>query len=64
MPGLERVLDGIIDEVRIYDRRLSDEEIMTNFSIQSNAFAFVVPSNKLATRWGDVKKGLAGKQQS
>jgi len=55
MPGLERVMDGIIDEVRIYNRRLNDEEIMSNFSTESNVFAFVVPSGKLATRWGDIK---------
>jgi len=55
MPGLDRFLDGIIDEVRIYDRRLSDEEIMTNFSAELNVFAVIQPSGKLATTWADVK---------
>ncbi len=46
--------DGKIDEVRIYDRRLSDEEILANFNVNS-IFVAVWPAGKLATTWSEVK---------
>jgi len=54
-PGRDRFLDGVIDEVRIYSKRLSDAEVMTNFSVQSNVVSAVQPADKLATTWADVK---------
>ena len=49
-----RYFHGILDEVRIYNRALSEDEIKQNYSTTSNAMA-VNPSGKLATLWGKVK---------
>jgi hypothetical protein len=54
-PGLDRYLDGVMDEVRIYNRRLSDAEIATNYSVQSNAVAAVRPAGKLTTTWAAIR---------
>lgn len=45
--------DGVIDEVAIYDRALSANEIMENY-ITEGATA-VEPSEKLARTWGEIK---------
>jgi hypothetical protein len=55
MASSNRFFAGVMDEVRIYERRLSDAEIQTNFSVQSNIVAPVGPAGKLATMWGKVK---------
>jgi len=46
-------VDGTIDEVRIYNRGLSENEIKQNFAAEGLAIAS--PSDKLATTWGRVK---------
>ena len=43
---------GIIDEVSIYDRALSDDEVERNF--HANGLA-VKPAEKLALTWGEIK---------
>jgi hypothetical protein len=43
---------GIIDEVLIYDKALSGEEIQQNFQTTVTA---VDPMGKLATRWAEIK---------
>lgn len=45
---------GIIDEVAIYNRALSDEEVMQNY--ESKVFAAVDYGHTLAICWGDVKR--------
>lgn len=45
---------GIIDEVAIYDRALSEAEVKQNF--QSKRFLAVSAYSKLATCWGKIKK--------
>ena len=45
---------GIIDEVRVYDRGLSYEEILQNY--QSRIGLGVEPTHKLPTVWGTLKK--------
>jgi len=50
-----RFLNGMIDEVRVYDRILTEEEIMQNFENKSNSLA-VKPAEKLAVTWGSVKE--------
>ena len=55
MAHRDRYFAGVMDEVRIYNKRLSDAEIMANFSVQSNVIAAVQPVGKLATAWGEVK---------
>ena len=50
-----RFLDGMIDEVRIYNRVLNEDEVAQNFSAKSNKLA-VEPTGKLATTWGRIKR--------
>jgi hypothetical protein len=49
-----RYLPGIVDEVRIYTRALSANEIRQNFEVTSNSLA-VKPVGKLAAAWGSIK---------
>jgi hypothetical protein len=44
---------GIIDEVGIYDKALSEKEIKQNY--ETKTFAAVNPNKKLAICWGEVK---------
>ncbi len=44
---------GLIDEVLIYDKALSEKEVRQNF--ESKVFSSVEPRNKLATYWGKIK---------
>ena len=50
--GQPREFTGIIDEVMIFNRELSAQEIQ---SIMSGATASVEPAGKLATRWSSIK---------
>jgi hypothetical protein len=43
---------GLIDEVVIYNRSLSEKEIEQNFKAKGLA---VEPVDKLATRWAEIK---------
>jgi len=47
--------DGIIDEVAIYQKALSDAEIKQDMDTVVKSLA-VFPAGKLATTWGDMKK--------
>ncbi|MDQ1317953.1 MAG: LamG protein [Candidatus Poribacteria bacterium] len=49
-----RWLIGKIDEVRVYNRVLTEKEITNNFNVKSNKIA-VDPSGKSATCWGVLK---------
>jgi len=51
--GWLNVFDGVVDEVRIYDRALSETEVKQNFS--SRVQLSVRPAGKLAITWGCVK---------
>ena len=44
--------NGIIDEVRIYNRALSDSEVKVNMTSDGTA---VNPAGKVAATWGDIK---------
>ncbi|MEK7396141.1 MAG: LamG domain-containing protein [Candidatus Poribacteria bacterium] len=44
----------IIDEVRIYKRGLSDDEIMQNFKVKSNTLA-VDTAGKVVSTWANIK---------
>ena len=50
----EGFFNGIIDEVRIYDRTLTEAEIVRNY--QSTTGLAVNPTDKLPTVWGALKK--------
>ena len=53
--GWVNVFDGIIDEVRVYDRPLSDKEIKQNYEATSQLA--VEMTNRLATTWAVIKTG-------
>jgi hypothetical protein len=48
----ESYFKGSIDEVAIYNRALSEDEILKNYEAKAAA---VEPSGKLAVTWGEVK---------
>ena len=47
--------NGIIDEVAVYDRALSEDEIRRNFDAKAATSFAVEPSEKLAGTWGEIK---------
>ncbi len=49
-----RFLNGKVDEVRIYDRVLTEDEIAQNFEVDSNTLS-VDPAGKIAMTWGRLK---------
>lgn len=49
-----RYFFGIIDEVRVYNRALSDDEVKQNYEVESSSVVFD-PSSKLAFCWGQAK---------
>jgi len=51
-----RYLPGIVDEVRIYKRALSEDEIAKNFNAKTNSLAVVDAKDKLAITWGEIKQ--------
>ena len=50
-----RFLNGMIDNVRIYDRVLTEDEVMQNFEAKSDNLP-VEPADKLSTTWGALKR--------
>lgn len=53
---VERHFPGVIDEVRIYDRPLSEDEVIQNF--ESKVGLSVEPSDKLSILWGTMKSSF------
>jgi hypothetical protein len=51
--GWVNVFDGVVDEVRIYNRALSPSEVKQNY--QSRSQLAMAPESKLAITWGKVK---------
>ena len=51
--GWVNVFDGIIDEVRVYDRPLNNKEIEQNYEATSQLA--VEMTNRLATTWAGIK---------
>lgn len=49
-----RYFPGLLDEVRIYDRALTVEEVQQNFEYKNNALA-IDSAGKLAVTWGAMK---------
>ncbi|MBM3241570.1 LamG domain-containing protein [Candidatus Poribacteria bacterium] len=47
------IYKGLIDEARIYNRALSEDEVKKNFV--AKGFTAVSPTKKLAETWGEVK---------
>ncbi len=51
--NVERFFPGVIDEVRIYDRSLTADEVIQNFG--SKVGLGVEPTDKLPIMWGKLK---------
>lgn len=49
-----RYFPGILDEVRLYNRALDEEEMEQNFAVKRNSLA-INATNKLAATWGTIK---------
>jgi hypothetical protein len=52
--GWVNVFVGVVDEVRMYDRALTEAEILQNYN--STDQLAVEPADKLAVSWGQIKK--------
>jgi len=50
-----RYFPGILDEVRLYKRALTEEEMKQNFNVTNNSLTPVQPAGKLAVTWGALK---------
>ncbi|MFQ6043344.1 MAG: LamG domain-containing protein [Candidatus Poribacteria bacterium] len=50
-----RFLIGMVDDVRIYNKILSEKEVEQNFNVKSNELS-VSLQDKLATHWGHLKQ--------
>lgn len=46
--------DGRLDEMRLYNRALEDDEIAQNYAATSNSMA-IAPAGKLSAYWGEIK---------
>lgn len=47
---------GIVDEVRLWNRALSDDEMKESMDMGADEFLAVNPQDKLATLWGTIKR--------
>lgn len=46
---------GVVDEVRLWNRVLSDAEMEESMNLGSDELLDVNPKDKLATAWGSIK---------
>ena len=54
-PGVHKVEDAIIDEVVIYNKALSEEEINESMKLSVPVVLSVQPQDKLAVKWAEIK---------
>lgn len=52
--SFDTIFNGAIDEAKIYNRALSEDEIRSNYEATSREIA-VEPASKLAIKWGGIK---------
>ena len=57
-PRQERHFVGVIDEIAIYDRALTPDEVMQNMGA-AEGVAAVDPAGKLSSTWGEIKSKIA-----
>jgi len=55
--GNDRFLQGMIDEIKIYGRGLSADEIQADMVDPRHNLAVFFTSEKLPVLWGKLKKG-------
>jgi len=51
----DRFLIATVDEVRVYNRGLTEEEV--NIDMETAGIISVAPAEKMAISWGEVKQG-------
>lgn len=56
--GKNEYWSGLIDEVKIWDRGLSDKEVKQQMNFSRDNILAVNPQDKLATTWAKMKGGL------
>ena len=56
----DHLFDGVIDEVSIYNRALSEDEVRQNFTATSNTPALVDIKGKVIEVWGRIKLDAFG----
>ena len=49
---------GIVDEVRLWNRVLTEKEIQESMEKGKDSFTAVQPGGKITTSWGSLKAGL------
>jgi hypothetical protein len=49
-----RYFPGILDEARLYNRALTEEEMKQNFAVERNSLA-IHAASRLAATWGAIK---------
>jgi len=52
----DRAYNGILDEIRIWSRALSEDEIEWNMNKGANEILSVEPRSKLASTWAEIKE--------
>ena len=57
-PNLHKVEDAIIDEVVIYAKALTEEEVQESMELSVPVVLAVEAQDKLAVTWGDLKTGF------
>ena len=51
----QQMFDGAVDEVKIYNRALTESEVLNNFRDRSQSLA-IISASKLPTLWGRIKR--------
>jgi hypothetical protein len=54
--AVDRAYNGVLDEIRMFDRLLDENEINKQMNISTRDLIAVEPMSKLAATWADVKK--------
>ena len=54
-PNVHRVEDAIIDEIVVYNKALTEEEVKASMKLGLPGVLAVKPTGKLAVMWGDLK---------
>ena len=57
-PNLHKVEDAIIDEVVIYAKALTEDEVQESMDLSVPGVLAVEARDKLAVTWGDLKTGF------
>lgn len=51
----QRPLRGVLDEIGLYGRVLTDDEVLQNYKAETGPVSSVEPAGKLSLTWGEIK---------